>query len=411
MSAGTAPAAGLDIEPNAPSDLLKNITIRDSIFMDNAGGSIDISPQHDGCDEPISIRIERCTMNGGGMMVANNDGNTSGTVEVVDSSIANSTGPGIWLYEHTAFAAFARFHNLTLDNVAQTKYWPIFATSGADNRTDKKTGKKVWSHPIGSAAFTDLTVKMASASGGTAQPFARFQPANGVYQVEIKAKVVAPKEESCVPDNLPIRDGVTCFVECVKDDLTDDTQDRVALKSDDRSNAPQTPELDGRARATRGIYWAVEQVSPTTLDFLLGQNSRRWGNTTLSVSGMTHGILQCCNTVAVNRTGHLVVDYLNATQNQLRPGIYAPFRERSLDVYIDVGPVEGAGGLNCTNTPASGSANSSCVTPAQICQAALSRRDQFAAEVLALTLDYNVSGISVDWEIQCKRTDITESHF
>ena len=63
------------------------------------------------------------------------------------------------------------------------------------------------------------------------QPFARFQPANGVYQVEIEAKVVARKEDSCVPDNLPIRDGVTCFVECVKDDLTDGTQGRVAPKS------------------------------------------------------------------------------------------------------------------------------------------------------------------------------------
>jgi hypothetical protein len=152
--------------------------------------------------------------------------------------------------------------------------------------------------------------------------------------------------------------------------------------------------------ASRGVYWAVGQVSPNTVDFLLGQNTLHWANTSLAVSTITRGILQCCNSVAINRSGHLQHDYHNATRNQLQPAIFAPFRQRNLDVFVDVGAVEGPTGLNCSNVPESGSANSTCVTPAQICQAALSRKDLFAAEVLELTLAYNLSGVSVDWEFQ-----------
>eukprot|EP01046_Picozoa_sp_COSAG06_P003188 COSAG06_NODE_120_length_23106_cov_18.311862_30_plen_384_part_00 len=150
----------------------------------------------------------------------------------------------------------------------------------------------------------------------------------------------------------------------------------------------------------RGVFWAVGRDSPSAVDFLLGNNTRHWANTSLPVSEMTRGILQCCNSVAINRSGHLLADYHNATQGQLRPGAFAPFRQRDVDVFVDIGAAEGAGGLNCSNVPQSGSPNSTCVTPAQICQAALLRKEAFAAEVLALTMDHNLSGVTVDWEYQ-----------
>jgi len=152
------------------------------------------------------------------------------------------------------------------------------------------------------------------------------------------------------------------------------------------------------SKSQRGVFWAVGRESPSAVDFLLGNNTRHWANTSLPVSEMTRGILQCCNSVAINRSGHLLADYHNATQSQLRPGAFAPFQQRDVDVFVDIGAAEGAGGLNCSNVPQSGSPNSTCVTPAQICQAALLRKEAFAAEVLALTMDHKLSGVTVDWE-------------
>ena len=82
-----------------------------------------------------------------------------------------------------------------------------------------------------------------------------------------------------------------------------------------------------------------------------------------------------------------------------------------MEVYIDIDPAEGehersnatvgqpggpAIGLNCSNPPTATQKN--CVTPGDICSAALARKDDFAAEVLAFVLSRNVSGISIDWE-------------
>jgi hypothetical protein len=164
------------------------------------------------------------------------------------------------------------------------------------------------------------------------------------------------------------------------------------LRTDDETNV--------RKLKRRGIYWAVGDVTargPASVsDFLLGTNKGHWANTSESVSNITTGILQCCSSVVINGTGHL----LNLLTSELTPGAFQSYRDKDIDVFVDIGALQGGGGLNCSNVPASGAKNSSCVTPANICGAALARKDAFAEEVLALVAEYNVSGVSIDWEFQ-----------
>ena len=116
-----------------------------------------------------------------------------------------------------------------------------------------------------------------------------------------------------------------------------------------------------------------------------GANPGHWGNTSLAVSDITTGILQCCSALVVNRTGHLLVEYIS----QVNPGVFDNYTRAGLEVYVDIDPAEGedepgtpgpAFGLNCSNPPTPDQKN--CVTPGDICNAALSRKDAFAAEVL-----------------------------
>eukprot|EP01043_Picozoa_sp_COSAG02_P057745 COSAG02_NODE_7064_length_3201_cov_43.745003_3_plen_389_part_00 len=165
---------------------------------------------------------------------------------------------------------------------------------------------------------------------------------------------------------------------------------------------PSTP--SGRKR---GIEWAAGNGESTLHPFLLGSNPQHWANTSLAVSDFTTGVMQCCAGLGINLTGHLLEVYPSQTQLQM----YTPFIQRGMEVYIDIDPAEGeheranasvgqpggpAIGLNCSNPPTA--TQKHCVTPGDICNAALARKEGFAEEVLAFVLSRNVTGISIDWE-------------
>jgi len=62
---GTAPAAGIDFEPNAPGQQLSNCVLDNSLFANNTGGGIDIySVNLDGNTPPISIIVNNCIIKG-----------------------------------------------------------------------------------------------------------------------------------------------------------------------------------------------------------------------------------------------------------------------------------------------------------------------------------------------------------
>ncbi|MCW5554211.1 MAG: right-handed parallel beta-helix repeat-containing protein [Verrucomicrobiae bacterium] len=60
-TSGTAPQAGIDFEPNSPTDSLINCVLRRCVAENNAGTGFQICPQTmTGSSKPISIHLDRC---------------------------------------------------------------------------------------------------------------------------------------------------------------------------------------------------------------------------------------------------------------------------------------------------------------------------------------------------------------
>ena len=58
--------------------------------------------------------------------------------------------------------------------------------------------------------------------------------------------------------------------------------------------------------------WAASG-DPGLQPFLLGSNPQHWANTSLPVSDITTGVLQCCAGLGINLTGHLLEVYPTCT--------------------------------------------------------------------------------------------------
>ncbi|MFW6163473.1 MAG: right-handed parallel beta-helix repeat-containing protein, partial [Planctomycetota bacterium] len=64
---GTAPQAGIDLEPNKPNERLADVVIRNCLVEGNAGPGIYAYLKHLRRDsEPVSVRVEACTVRRGG---------------------------------------------------------------------------------------------------------------------------------------------------------------------------------------------------------------------------------------------------------------------------------------------------------------------------------------------------------
>ena len=172
------------------------------------------------------------------------------------------------------------------------------------------------------------------------------------------------------------------------------------------------PTADARAPGAlnqRGLRWAVSAANPGIDDFLLHGNNGSWANTSLSVTNATVGIdagfMPCGAALVINRSGHLLESYpctLNATR-------FAKWRAAGMFATVDIGPAHGchesscpdrnltiAAGLNCSNPPRPDQHN--CVTPGDLCRAALARKGDFSAELLDYLLSHDLDGVTLDWE-------------
>jgi hypothetical protein len=159
----------------------------------------------------------------------------------------------------------------------------------------------------------------------------------------------------------------------------------------------------------RGLRWAVSAAKPGIDDFLLHDNNGSWANTSLSVTNATLGIdagfMPSGAALVINRSGHLFESYpctLNASR-------FAKYRAAGMFATVDVGPADDsherscpdmnltvAAGLNCSNPPRPNEHN--CVTPGDLCRAALARKEDFSAELLDYLLRHDLSGVTIDWE-------------
>ena len=120
---GTAPQAGIDLEPNGPREKLVNVVVRNTRMQNNSGAGIlvylkNLSRESD----PVSIRFENCYVKGGkdaGIALgALKDDGPQGAVEFVNCTIEDTQKCGAYVYDKSPGAAVARFVNCKWKNVA-----------------------------------------------------------------------------------------------------------------------------------------------------------------------------------------------------------------------------------------------------------------------------------------------------
>ncbi|MFA9477638.1 right-handed parallel beta-helix repeat-containing protein [Phycisphaerales bacterium AB-hyl4] len=123
-TSGTAPAAGIDFEPNAPTDRLENIVVRNTVLDNNEGHGLLIYLNKMSRDtEPISIRVENVHVKNSGTygisIGALKDDGPTGTIEFVDCLIERTAKAGAYIYDKAAERIDLRFINCTWRDVAR----------------------------------------------------------------------------------------------------------------------------------------------------------------------------------------------------------------------------------------------------------------------------------------------------
>lgn len=117
-TSGTAPEAGIDLEPDAPNQRLVHCVIRNCVFENNRGHAMLVHlRKFDGNTEPVSILFDHClarmTGTGGGwagMSVgAVNDAGPQGLIEFRDCTAENTGREAAKVYDKSAGGAKVRF--------------------------------------------------------------------------------------------------------------------------------------------------------------------------------------------------------------------------------------------------------------------------------------------------------------
>lgn len=130
-TAGTAPEAGLDIEPSKDRQFAERILVRNCLSENNAGGGfmayfLKLSAEN--CP-PIDITFENCRVasNKGAAFVvgAVGDRNPTGSIRFINCVAEDIQGPGIYIYDKSRARARVIFEKCTLKNVAQSVRGPI----------------------------------------------------------------------------------------------------------------------------------------------------------------------------------------------------------------------------------------------------------------------------------------------
>ncbi|MBI5394405.1 MAG: right-handed parallel beta-helix repeat-containing protein [Verrucomicrobia bacterium] len=154
---GTAPMAGIDFEPNHPSEELVNCVMRNCVSENNRGDAyvLYLRPLH-AESKPISIRIENCRSRGcrsSARFITGNDTDTAGvkgTMDFINCKFTGSEHAGIAVSEKPLAGARVSFVNCEIIHAAtnQPAMTPILLSSGA-NGVDT----------IGGIRFVNCTVR------------------------------------------------------------------------------------------------------------------------------------------------------------------------------------------------------------------------------------------------------------
>lgn len=155
-TAGTAPMAGIDFEPNRPDEEITDCVMRDCLVENNAGGGFQFYLRPlDASSRPVSVRLERCRSVGNrvgfGINAASRDGAAPvrGEVVAVDCEFVGDQGPGVSIGPKPAGGVAIRFERCRVVNAAaeEPDQAPILLLSRSDDVED-----------AGGVAFVDCVV-------------------------------------------------------------------------------------------------------------------------------------------------------------------------------------------------------------------------------------------------------------
>lgn len=153
---GTPPAAGIDFEPNHPSEQVVNCVMRNCVAENNHGvGYVFYLPNLHTDSAPVSVRLENCISRNGNrsdfVFITGNDKDKTvgGKVEVVDCRFEGSKGTSVSIDRKPADGAAVVFENCVVDSpaLAQPGIAPIVVRSQAGNRRS-----------VGGVDFGNMTV-------------------------------------------------------------------------------------------------------------------------------------------------------------------------------------------------------------------------------------------------------------
>lgn len=115
------------------------------------------------------------------------------------------------------------------------------------------------------------------------------------------------------------------------------------------------------------------------VDFLVGNNSMGWANTTVDISSLTGTVYQCCNGFLLGADG--MQGYSHGPNNGTNSWGQAAFVAAGKPVHVNIDPQ--------TN---------STVSASDVCNAALARKEAYAEELLVIATREKLSGFVTDWE-------------
>jgi len=184
-TSGTAPQAGIDLEPNHPNERLADVVIRDCIVEGNAGPGIYAYLKHlTSRSAPISIRVEDCVVRGSGSFGigggAVTDDGPRGSVRFRNVVVEDVQGPGCYVYDKSADRARFYFIQCTFRNVARRGGSPIVLAPRRPDVTAKHGGIGFYA-----CAIEDDRDRPAVVGGGKAAEL-------GIHEVWGRIKVRNP---------------------------------------------------------------------------------------------------------------------------------------------------------------------------------------------------------------------------
>ena len=121
-TSGTPPMAGIDFEPNQPTEILSNITLRNCISQNNSGAGFAFYLENLNINsQPISIRLENCKAIGNltGVWISSNNKKESavkGIIEFVDCVFEENKGIDIFILQKNIQSFRIKFLNCLLKN-------------------------------------------------------------------------------------------------------------------------------------------------------------------------------------------------------------------------------------------------------------------------------------------------------